>query len=175
MFSVKSFPSFLFTPFSCPSEQHLQFPLPNVRGFPGGTVVKSPPASAGDTRGGVWSLARKISWRGKWQPAPVFLPGKFHGKRNLAGPSLWGRKEKDTADRLSMQAWNTLACSSLAAHNSMSSVQWSCPLDFQSFNPISQPGNSENDHWDRELSSSRWLRPACALQVLQDLLKWEAA
>ena len=27
---------------------------------------------------------RKISWRGKWQPAPVFLPGKFHGQRILA-------------------------------------------------------------------------------------------
>ena len=21
---------------------------------------------------------RKISWRGKWQPTPIFLPGKFH-------------------------------------------------------------------------------------------------
>ena len=28
---------------------------------------------------------RKICWRGKWQPTPVFLPGKFHGQRSLAG------------------------------------------------------------------------------------------
>ena len=27
------------------------------------------------------------------QPTPVFLPGKFHGQRSLAGYSLWGRKE----------------------------------------------------------------------------------
>jgi len=27
----------------------------------------------------------KIPWRRKWQPTPVFLPGKFHGQRNLAG------------------------------------------------------------------------------------------
>ena len=32
---------------------------------------------------------RKISWRRKWQPVPVFLPGKFHGQRSLAGYSPW--------------------------------------------------------------------------------------
>ena len=26
----------------------------------------------------------KIRWRKKWQPTPVFLPGKFHGQRNLS-------------------------------------------------------------------------------------------
>ena len=26
---------------------------------------------------------RKIPWRRKWQPTPIFLPGKFHGQRNL--------------------------------------------------------------------------------------------
>ena len=30
-----------------------------------------------------------ISWR-KWQPTPVFLPGKVHGQRSLAGCSPWG-------------------------------------------------------------------------------------
>ena len=28
----------------------------------------------------------------KWQPTPVFLPGKPHGQRNLAGHSPWGLK-----------------------------------------------------------------------------------
>ena len=32
--------------------------------------------------------------RRKWQPTPVFLPGKSHGQR--AGYSPWGRKESDT-------------------------------------------------------------------------------
>ena len=27
----------------------------------------------------------KIPWRRKWQPTPVFLPGKSHGQRSLAG------------------------------------------------------------------------------------------
>jgi len=29
----------------------------------------------------------------EWQPAPVFLPGEFHGQRILAGYSPWGLKE----------------------------------------------------------------------------------
>ena len=28
-------------------------------------------------------------WRRKWQPTPVFLPGKSHGQRSLAGYSPW--------------------------------------------------------------------------------------
>ena len=36
----------------------------------------------------------------KWQPTPVFLPGKSHGLRSLVGYSPWGRKELDTTERL---------------------------------------------------------------------------
>ena len=32
----------------------------------------------------------EIPWRRKWQPIPVFLPGKSHGQRSLASYSLWG-------------------------------------------------------------------------------------
>ena len=32
----------------------------------------------------------KISWRRAWQPTLVFLPGKFHGQRSLAGYIPWG-------------------------------------------------------------------------------------
>ena len=34
----------------------------------------------------------KIPWRKKWQLTPVFLSGKSHGQRSLAGYSPWGRK-----------------------------------------------------------------------------------
>ena len=34
----------------------------------------------------------KILWRREWQPAPVFLPGKFHGQQCLEGYSPRGRK-----------------------------------------------------------------------------------
>ena len=35
---------------------------------------------------------RKIPWRRKWQPTPVFLPGKSHGQRSLVGYSHWVAK-----------------------------------------------------------------------------------
>ena len=38
----------------------------------------------------------KIFWRMKWQPTPVFLPGKSYGQRSLAGYSLWGCKKSVT-------------------------------------------------------------------------------
>ena len=31
---------------------------------------------------------RKIPWRRKWQPTPVFLPEKSYGQRRLVGYSL---------------------------------------------------------------------------------------
>ena len=35
----------------------------------------------------------KIPWRRKWQPTPVFLPGKSHRQRSLAGCSPWSHKK----------------------------------------------------------------------------------
>ena len=40
---------------------------------------------------------RKLPQRGKLQPNPVFLPGKYHGQRSLAGYNPWGCKKSDTA------------------------------------------------------------------------------
>ena len=42
------------------------------------------------------SWVGKIPWRRKWQPTPVFLPGKSHGQRRLLG--AWGHKESDAAE-----------------------------------------------------------------------------
>ena len=36
----------------------------------------------------------------KWQPTPIFLPGKSHRQKSLVGYSPWGRKESDTTERL---------------------------------------------------------------------------
>ena len=35
---------------------------------------------------------RKIAWRRKWQPTPVFLPGKFHAQKSLVDYNPWGRR-----------------------------------------------------------------------------------
>ena len=65
-------------------------------------MVKNPPAMQETW---VWSLVRKIPWRRKRLPAPVFLPGEFHRQRNLAGYSPWGHTESDTTERLIL--WHT--------------------------------------------------------------------
>ena len=45
-------------------------------------------------RHGFNSWVAKIPWRRKWQPIPVFLPGKSRTQRSLAGYSPWGRKSQ---------------------------------------------------------------------------------
>ena len=46
-----------------------------------------------------WSCVKGFMWDfKKWQPIPVFLPGKFHGQRSLEGYSPWCRKEMDTTE-----------------------------------------------------------------------------
>ena len=48
-----------------------------VLDFPSGPVVNHPLASAGDAD-------LTPGWRRKYQPIPVFLPGKSYGQRSLA-------------------------------------------------------------------------------------------
>ena len=48
---------------------------------------------------------RSLGWEDpleKEMITPVLLPGKSHGLRSLVGYSLWGRKESDTTERLSL-------------------------------------------------------------------------
>ena len=62
--------------------------------FPGGSDGKESAYQCRRPRFNPW--VRKIPWRRKWQPTPVFLPRKSHGHRSLVGYSLWGHKELDT-------------------------------------------------------------------------------
>ena len=63
-------------------------------GLPGGSgVYKHPPVMQAT---GVQSPSQEDPWRRKWQPTPVFLPGKSHGQRSLAGYRVHGvAKESD--------------------------------------------------------------------------------
>ena len=69
-----------------------------------------------------------VSWRRKWQPAPVFLPGKSYGQRSLAGYSHCVSKESDTIYQLNNnnKIFLNLICfpgalrSSLSLYNSVS-------------------------------------------------------
>ena len=60
------------------------------KGFPGGSKVKNLPANCWKCRFNSW--VGKMPWRRKWQPTPVFLPGKSHWQRTLAGDSPWSRQ-----------------------------------------------------------------------------------
>ena len=56
--------------------------------FPGSSAVKNLPASARDE--GLIPWIRKIPWRRKWQPTPVFMPGKSHGQKEHGGLQSMG-------------------------------------------------------------------------------------
>ena len=64
-------------------------------GFPSGSVVKSPPANAGDS--GLIPGLERFPWI-KWQPTLVFQ--KSHGQRSLMDYSLWHCKESDATELL---------------------------------------------------------------------------
>ena len=91
----------------------------------------------------------KIPWRRKWQPAPVFLPGKSHGQRSLGGYSPWGHKESDMTERLSTHP--PLLCSNQHLMPSTHLLQPPCPQSpHKKKDDISPtiiiPGISGSDH-----------------------------
>ena len=49
-------------------------------------------------RRGFYPWVGKIPWVRKWQPTPVFLPGKFHGQKSWVGYSPRGHKESNTTE-----------------------------------------------------------------------------
>ena len=75
------------------SQTRLSMHAEALMGFPGGSDGKEPAYQC--RRCGFNPWVGKIPWRRKWQPTPVFLPGKVHGQRSLVGCSPWGGKELD--------------------------------------------------------------------------------
>ena len=66
------------------------------RGFPSGASGREPACQCRRCkRHGFNPWVGKIPWKRAQQSTPVFLPGEFHGQRNLVGYSPWGRKESD--------------------------------------------------------------------------------
>ena len=67
----------------------------NIQGcFPGGSEGKAFACIAG--RPGFNPWVGKIPWRRKWQPTPVFLPGKSHGRRSLIRYTVHGVAKSQT-------------------------------------------------------------------------------
>ena len=63
-------------------------------------MVKNPPANTGDSGdvGLIPGLGRSPGG-GNGNPLQVFLPGKSHGEKSLAGYSPWDHKELDMTKR----------------------------------------------------------------------------
>ena len=78
--------SFLYPPHKEQQEMEtfMAFSSFLLMSFPGGSVVKNPPATQ---EMWIWSLGLEKPQRRKWQPTPVFLPEKSHGQRSLVGYS----------------------------------------------------------------------------------------
>jgi len=50
----------------------------------------------------VQSLGQEDPWRRKWQPTPIFLPGKLHRQTSLMSYNSRGHKESDTTEKLTL-------------------------------------------------------------------------
>ena len=78
-----------------------------IRGLPAGTLGYSMAqnwAHAGSERrphtSKIFSLSKH--WRRKWQPTPIFLPGKSNGQKSLAGYHPGGCKELNMTEQTYM-------------------------------------------------------------------------
>ena len=72
--------------------------------LPSGAVVKNLPAKCRRCRRlGFDPWFGTIPGSRKWQPTPVFLPGKPLGQRSLVGYRLWSHKESDTTEHARTQ------------------------------------------------------------------------
>ena len=80
----------------------LQSDTDTFAGLPGGSVVKNPPANAGDARDTslIPGLERPLGVR-NGSPLQVFWPEKFHGQRSLGGVyTSWSCKESSTTEHM---------------------------------------------------------------------------
>ena len=73
-----------------------RLPTPVFLGFPGGSVVKKPPANAEDMSS-IPGLGRSPG-EGNANPLQYSCLENSHGQRSLAGYSPWGHKESDTTE-----------------------------------------------------------------------------
>ena len=93
--------------------------------FPGGSVVKNPPAKAGDA--GSIPGSGGSPRRRKWKPAPVSLSGESHRQRSLEDYSPRGCKESMSIPRCSqsVQFSRSVVSNSLRPHGLPHASLWS--------------------------------------------------
>ena len=88
---------------------------------------------------------RKIPWRRKWQPTPVFMPEESHGQRSLAGYSL------------GLQRWALTNLSPISLRKSVKVkvlVAQSCPT---LWDPMDCSPPDSSVHWILQARIQEWL------------------
>ena len=107
------------------------------------------------------------SGRRQWQPTPVLLPGKSHGRRRLVGCSPWGHEESDMTERLHFHF--SLSC---IGEGNGNPLQLSClenPRDGGAW-WAAVYGVAQSQTWLKQLSSSR---SSDSVLVIGTLIKLE--
>ena len=76
-------------------------------------------------------LLCRMIWRRQWQPTPVLLSGKSHGRSSLVGYSPWGHKESDTTQGLNNHNTWAQRLKRLPGmrKNQVQSLGWEDPLE----------------------------------------------
>ena len=87
----------------------------------------------------------KIPWRRGWHPTPIILPGESPGQKSLAGYSLWGCKESDTTE------WLTLTLPNLP--RKIMHVYWYVCPQIYNYNNL----NDELKLFLKKFINSKWL------------------
>ena len=103
----------------------------------------------------------KIPWRRKWQPTPVFLPGKSYGQRSLAGYSSWDCKELDTIERArthtQSHTWSNEGRSIILNHRRVKWEVWVIVAGLTLTHTLSQNPQTDLPPLRLTLGSSVWL------------------
>ena len=73
----------------------------------------------------LFNLNAEYIWWSQWQPTPVLLPGKSHGRRSLVGYSPWGLEELDITGCLHFHF--SLSC---IGEGNGNPLQYSCLTNF---------------------------------------------
>ena len=94
-----------------------------IRLFPNSSVAKVSTCQCRRCMFHPW--VRKIPWRRKWQPTPVFLPGESHGQRSLAGYSPLGCKSRTRLSDFTFTSHFHALEKEMATHSSV--LAWRIP------------------------------------------------
>ena len=85
---------------------------------------------------------KKIPWRTKWQPTPVFLLGTFHGQRSLTGYNPWCCKELDMIEYVHTYT---------QSHPNKLESTWLCQSYINVCPPQNEQQNEEHDFYNKIL------------------------